>query len=300
MRMTSAEIAAELKKQETKPTELYQILFKDQSYYYAQHDEDIYFFDENGQPQKYEALGITRTSIKTDIESRVEECNVTLNNVTNKGTRLLSELNFSNAEMRIIKVFRNLLDDPENQILIFEGELDAPMVTKTAFQISVRSKFDIFTAQTPKRRYTRLCSWKFGGQECGVNLQNITATTTIAGISGGRTITLNSRNDPVNYWMGGIAEIATAEGQRERRLIIASDGASLQVDFPFESAGSGDQIIIRRGCNRTYTQSCKAKYNNEKNYGGFLAVPKRPDDSLRKPWADIPIDDSKKGKGKGK
>lgn len=298
MRNINARLLQEIKQRENSPMELYQIFLKNQTYYFAGHDQSVQFFNELNQPQIYDALGVTRSPIRTDIDSRVDECTLTLNNVTREGTQLLSSMTLINREVRVIKVFQGYLDDPANHIVIFEGVMDAPQMNHETLQLRVKSKLDTLQTQTPRRRYTRLCSWIFGSDECMVDLNSIRASSSIAGIADGKIISLQGRSDPQGYWVNGILQVDIPGDEPEKRIVIASNGAVVEVDFPFEKAALGYPVVIRRGCTRTYGD-CVSKYTNGLNYGGFLAVPKRPNDALRKPWAKAVIDESKK-EGDGK
>lgn len=300
MRNLNPTMIRELQKSENSPIELYQIFLDEGTYYLAGYDVDILFYDENNFPQLYEAVGISRTAIRTNIDNRVDQCTLTLNNVTNKGSQLLASTDLVDKQVRVLKVFLNLLDDPANHILVFEGFTDEPVISKEKLSITVKSRLDTLSTQVPRRRYTRSCSWKFGSPQCGIDLASITQYTTVTNIAENRIITMQGRNDPQGYWVDGILQVNTPGRPVEKRIIVASAGNVVEVDFPFEHITLGSALTIRRGCAKTYTQDCVGKFDNGTNFGGFVAVPTKREVYLRKPWAKVVVDEGKKNSAEGK
>lgn len=300
MRNLNLVMISELQKPENSPIELYQVFLEDATYYLAGYDTDVMFFDENAHPQVYEAVGISRTPIRTNIDNRIDECSITLNNVTNRGSQLLASTDLIGQHVRILKVFQGLLDDPANYILVFEGVTDEPTISKEVLQLKIRSRLDSLTTLVPRRKYSRLCSWKFGSSECGINLNSVTATSIVSNAVDGRVISMHGRDDPAGYWVDGVLRVDTPGKPVEKRLIIASAGNVVEVDFPFEHIAPGSALTIRRGCAKTYAQDCVGKFDNGTNFGGFVAVPTKREVALRKPWAKVVIDEGKKNSAEGK
>lgn len=299
MKGLNPNLKLETQKTENRPVELYQLFLDSGTYYYAAHDEDVQFFDEQNQPRIYEALGITRSPIRTNIDNRVDECTISLNNVSRQGTQLVANTDLVNKRARIIKVFLDLLYNPADHILIFDGQTDEPVVTQDALRLTIKSRLDILNIQTPRRRYTRLCSWRFGGDECTKNLNQLTVTGTAGTITNMRIVKVNGRNDPVNHWAGGILTATTPNKPIEKRIIVANSNNEIEVDLPFKHIAPGAALTIRRGCGRTFSDDCKTKYNNEANFGGFIAVPLKRDDLLRKPWSREIVETAATGKKGG-
>ena len=79
------------------------------------------------------------------------------------------------------------------------------------------------------------------------------------------------------WFAGGLCEAGVGT-QYEIRSVIGShwNGAQLQLTLnaPFKNAGVGGQLQLVAGCDHT-AATCKAKFNNFQNFGGFPAVPDR-------------------------
>jgi hypothetical protein len=63
-----------------------------------------------------------------------------------------------------------------------------------------------------------------------------------------------------------------ALGGVDRRLILSSSGDVLTLLLPFTSSPLGSTVIVFAGCDHTIA-TCKSKFNNVVNYGGFAFVP---------------------------
>jgi len=269
MRHLNPATAVEKDKAQNRPVELYQIYLDETTLYLAAFDADIEFFNEAGAPARYYASGIRRTPIRANVESKVDECTVMLANVSRELSALFAHTEFIGRRMKIIKVFLDLLHDPDHAVTVFDGIMDAPSLDEKAMQVKVLSRLDTLGIITPRRRYRKLCNWKFGSPECGVNLASVTVTGVVSGIgSNGMTLTLSGRSEPAGYYEDGVLTIG-----RESRIVIASNGSTITVDFPFTEAKVGDSYTLRRGCDRTYDRSCVGRFNNGARFGGFLSIP---------------------------
>lgn len=269
MRDLSPDVATEAAKAENRPIELYQVYLDGVTLFFAAHDENIEFFDEAEAPVTYHALGLSRTPIKTNVETKVDECTVSLDNVNREMSAYIAHTEFNGRRMKIIKVFLDLLDDPDHAVTVFDGLMDAPVISESAMQVTVRSRLDTLGVVTPRRRYRKLCNWKFGSPECGIDLASVTVTGTVLAISGdGKTLTLSGRTEPAGHYVDGILTVSG-----ESRHVLASDGVSITVDYPFSAVEVGKPYTLRRGCNKSYDESCVARFSNGARFGGFLSVP---------------------------
>src|SRR5690606_28321602 len=134
MRQLSPPVASEKDKDTNRPIELYQVYLDEVTLFFAAHDQDVEFFDEQGAPVTYYALGLSRTAIRTNVETKVDECTVSLDNVTRGMSAYVAHADFNGRRCKIIKVFLDLLDDPAHAVTVFDGIMDAPALTEKAMQ----------------------------------------------------------------------------------------------------------------------------------------------------------------------
>lgn len=269
MRDLAPTIVAEKDKSENRPIELYQVYLPEVTLFLAAHDEPVPFFDEQGSPVTYLPIGVSRTPIKTNVETRVDECTVSIDNINRDMSAYVAHTDLSGRRCRILKVFFGLLDDPDHAVTVFDGLMDAPTLNEHAMQVTVRSRLDTLTVATPKRRYRKLCNWKFGSPECGIDLASVTVNGTVQAIdTEGKTVTLSDRSEPEGHFTDGVLTIAG-----ESRMVAASDGPTVTVDYPFTASVIGEPYTLRRGCNKTYDESCVGRFQNGHRFGGFVSVP---------------------------
>lgn len=268
MRALSANVSAEKDKEANRPVELYQVYLDSGTLFFAAHPENINYFDENGTPTTYYALGLSRSPVRTNMDTKVDEVTVQLDNVTREMSAYIAHTEFVGRRLKIIKVFLEYLADPADHVVIFDGIMDAPVITETALQVTVVSKLDMLGFRVPRRRYQRPCNWKFGSSECGINLSSVTVTGTVQAISAdGLTLTLSGRTEAAGYFVDGVLTIGS-----ERQRVVSSNGPTIMVDYPFVNAKVGDPYTLRRGCDKTF-EACRDRFGNQSNYGGYLSVP---------------------------
>lgn len=271
-RPLSPSVATEVQKDENRPVELYAIYLDEETLYLAAHDQNVQFFNEEGTPTVYYASAIRRSSIRTNVESRVDECSVSLDNVTREMSAYMAYNEFRGKRLKIIKVFLDHLGDFANHVIVFDGVMDSPSANQSSMTVAVTSRLDTLSVGVPRRIYQRLCGWRFGGLECGVNLASITVTGTVQGLSsGGRTLTLSGRNEASNHYEDGVL---TIDGLS--RKVVKSTGTTVEVEYSFPSSAVGKPYTLRRGCNKDYDTGC-ARFNNQARFGGFLSVPSEKD-----------------------
>lgn len=271
-RPLSPNLAMEIQKTENRPVELYAIYLDDEILYLASHDQNVQFFNEEGTPTLYYAAAIRRSSIRTNVESRVDECSVSIDNVTREMSAYMAHNEFRGRRLKITKVFLDHLNDFANHVIVFDGVMDSPSANQSTMTVSVTSRLDTLNVGVPRRIYQRICGWKFGGVECGANVALVTVTGTTQAVSAdGRTLTLSGRSEADGHYEDGIL---TIDGQS--RKVVKSNRSAIEVEYSFPATMVGKTYSMRRGCNKDYDTGCK-RFNNQNRFGGFLSVPSEKD-----------------------
>lgn len=296
-RTLSPDVIAQKDKEYNRPVELYQIFLDQETLYLAMYPENIEFFDERGNPQTYYAAALSRTTIETNTDTKVDQCEVTIDNVTREMSAYIAHTEFVGRRMRILKVFldadRNVqnlailgrtvwsqlvesvegagLEYPENAIPIFDGIMDAPRINQYQMTVTVVSKLDTLDRELPARTFQVQCPWAFGDQEtCGVAVP--TKTGTIESISADyMTIYDADITEAAGYWEHGEIEIGS-----ESRIVVESGAGYIKVEYPFSAdIQAGNSYEMRAGCDKSYDGNHGCQYwGNTQYYGGFLSIPK--------------------------
>jgi phage-related protein len=295
-RTLSEDVLAEKDKDYNRPVELYQIYLDEQTLYLAMYPQDIEFFDENGDPQTYTAAALSRTTIETNTDTKVDQCEVTIDNVTREMSAYIAATEFVGRRIKIMKVFldadRNVqsisilgrtawtqlvdskegsgLDFPENAVPIFDGIMDAPRINQYQMTVTVVSKLDTLDRKLPARTFQVQCPWQFGSEECGFAVPEKSGT--IDSLSGDYiTIYDADINEAADYWEYGEITIGT-----ESRIITESGSGYVVVEYPFPAnVEAGDSYEMKAGCDKSFDSGHGCSFwGNTDYYGGFLSIPK--------------------------
>lgn len=169
-------------------------------------------------------------------------------------------------------------DDPDGELItIFRG-----FVTSVAFdeegQVAKVAAVPITSATSrpiPRFNFSALCNHVLFDPRCKVSdvdpnfrkLVNVSAVDLVA-----HTITATGANaKPDGWWTGGFVETA---GALDRRLILKHVGNVLTLLLPLAVNPLGSDVTIFAGCDHTIA-TCKTKFNNVIEYGGFAFIPTR-------------------------
>ncbi len=113
-----------------------------------------------------------------------------------------------------------------------------------------------------------------GDSRCKVNLAALTVTGTITTATDRRSFTDTSRGEAADYWNGGLLTWTSglnAGRKMEVKSFVSGGAFTLFLPMPSEVA-VGDAYSLRPGCDKKFS-TCKARYNNIKNFRGEPNVP---------------------------
>lgn len=270
--MTTPAFIAESLKEQNRPVELYMIFLDQLTLYLTPHPDPagVNFFNETGAPQAYTPFAIERSSVKINMSSMANSVTLKFGNVDLSMGALAAYSEFEGRRCRIIQVYLDILDNPGNFKYVFDGRMHVlsggNQINEEEFVIDVVSPIGLSGFTVPRRTYQRNCNWEFGSTECGANKGTVTGT--IVNIDETHTIlTLSGRDEATDWFKDGVLTIGS-----ERHRVITSNGATITVDYPFETAEINDNYSLRRGCNKN-ADTCSGRFNNLINYGGFRSIP---------------------------
>lgn len=127
----------------------------------------------------------------------------------------------------------------------------------------------------PTISYQSLCNHVLYDARCTIDDQLAAnkKTGTVQVISGGGAqISLNISPTPSNdeHQAGDLVRVADGE----RRLIMGNVGNVFTLNWPFRTLSVSDSMEAYRGCDHT-VDTCKTKFTNEDNFGGFPYIPSK-------------------------
>ena len=268
MRELTDKLKTQKNKEYNRPIELYQIFLGEETLYLTPFNEDIEFYDEDGNEVTYKSRGMSRSSIETSVEQRSNQVNISIDNVSREMGSYLAHYDLRNKIIAIWQVFVDELDDPGHYIPLFYGIMDEPSVDEQKIEFTAYSRIDMYDSQVPARKFTATCPWRFGDENCGVEVP--TKSGTVDSVSDFTKLYLSEIvGDDDHYWAYGNI---TVNG--ETRYIVDSGDGWVEIRIPFFSDPEGEEYELEAGCDKTMGENngCK-NWDNEEFFGGFLSIP---------------------------
>jgi uncharacterized phage protein (TIGR02218 family) len=131
------------------------------------------------------------------------------------------------------------------------------------------------------RILTANCPWAFGDKDCGVALDTPGEEYQIDGIVSGVTdrkifaatsspVGQLTGASPANYYQQGFLTWTTGANTSDKHKVEENDGAGgvTLSTGTFDDIQIGDTFILTAGCDHSLA-TCRDKYNNVANFGGF-------------------------------
>jgi uncharacterized phage protein (TIGR02218 family) len=183
-----------------------------------------------------------------------------------------------------ITIFRRHASDslnPPETITYWKGFIDSvSFVGGGQATIRAVSEAGLLRRMIPKRTYRGLCGHVLFDGGCKVIRSNFEFDITVTAIStDGQLVTFNSAEtisgQAADYFVGG--ELQKPSG--DRRMVLAytdlgGNSGRATILLPFFDVKIGDRMKLTAGCDHSIT-TCRLKFSNEINFGGFPWVPTR-------------------------
>lgn len=253
-----------------KPIELYQVYLDEETLYLARHHDAIDFFDEAGNPTTYHGAAISRGDIKTNVDTKVNTCDVTIGNVNKEMSAYIAATEFRKRRLVIWKVFQDALSSVDDAIKMFDGVMDEPRIAEHGLSITVTDRLNVFQKKVPTRLYQLQCPWLFGEEGCFKTVPTSTALTIDSISSDGLTVNSAEITEDAGYWSFGSFTSGSID-----RVIDSSATGSVTLDYPLPaSIEAGASFDLKAGCDKTYNGGHGCTYwSNTDQYGGFRSLP---------------------------
>lgn len=122
-----------------------------------------------------------------------------------------------------------------------------------------------------RRFYQLQCPHVLYGTECAVQENLFQINTFVESVSGLNITSAAFALKPDQYYRGGYIAISAAPTS-EYRFITSHVGNTITINLPSHKLFPGTPLTVSPGCDHTLT-TCKDKFNNLSNYGGFPFIP---------------------------
>lgn len=171
-----------------------------------------------------------------------------------------------------VTVFRGHVDDG-NYVTYWKGRVSSQSTARDEVSLECEPIFTSMKRPGLRARYQKTCRHALYQRGCTLtdsDFADVASTTAVSG----RTVTLasNPNADP-NYYQGGMIEYNSV-----KRYVINHSGTTITLmrsfdDLEIEVTTNGaTAVTLYPGCDHTKA-TCRDKFNNLVNYGGFPFIP---------------------------
>lgn len=257
--------------------ELYTISTAGVTYYMTSANRDV-----SHAGLTYSASPIQRGEVQRTAKLGVEQLNIAMYALNDEIRQYVASSPSSRLYLTIRRVHLDDVAQPSSEV--FAGFVANAAFSGNTAQVVCVSVFAAMRFPVPAIYHQRVCNWNLYDLRCGISLTAASYHVVVTAEAGSEPHEIKASGiagKPNNFFEGGFAELkpdAVDDGviDGETRLIVKHTGDTVELQFPFTLEGDivGRHIGVYAGCNKSWN-TCKAKFSNGLNFGGFPFIPAR-------------------------
>lgn len=244
---------------------------------FTDHDRDLFF---DGLLYRASS-GFRRTAFTADNSLAVR--NITVEGAISSSDISEADLVGGRYDNAVVEIFivnwqslpASIYTEPFECVILLKGRFgEATNLSGDSFQIELRSLSEPLQAATTIQTQP-LCRATFGDSRCGVNLQPLTYTFTVAEAFSSWRFSATPARQASSMANNGVVTFTSGSNAGIFRQCKAYDGFTFQLHEPFPfPIQVGDTFFASQGCSKQLTGafSC-AHYNNTINFQGEPYLP---------------------------
>lgn len=137
-------------------------------------------------------------------------------------------------------------------------------------QLSCSNLYSAMRAAGIRKQFSRLCTHVHYGKQCTLDIAAFTSSCTVESVTG---ITIVSSDFALSPGLaGGRLDYEISDGVFEFRLIKTHAGDTITITYPIVQLQAAAIVKASQGCDHT-RPTCKTKFGNLDNHGGFPDLP---------------------------
>lgn len=244
------------------PVEMYQIDQGSSTRRYTTHAKPV-----SVSGNIFEPKNITRDAVETSDDSFKGTLTLTLP----RNDALAVELIGASLEIpMIVTLFRGHLsgNTAQDVSVYWKGRVVTTKAQDNEIKIDCESVFTSLKRAGLRARYEKTCRHEVFDKGCRVNEANFRKEGVISSVNV-MDIVITGEDAPVGYYTAGM--VIFPDGTT--RLITKHEKAGeITISRPHPAAQSGQRVTLLPGCDHSIS-TCKNKFNNYINYGGWPYIP---------------------------
>jgi uncharacterized phage protein (TIGR02218 family) len=219
--------------------------------------------------QTYTPLAIKRDRIKQTNDIFRDALKVTFPRDNAFASQFLG---FAPEEVTTLTVLRGHYGDPDDEYIVYwKGRVVGAKATGNEIVVECESVFTSIRRPGLRARFELGCRHTLYGPRCGLNQELYKHEGAVLTISGALDVEVAGASlKPNGYYTGGLL-IAPNEGSR---FLVGHTGDVVILSRPLAGLVGGQTVSLYPGCDHLRT-TCRDKFNNLDNFGGFPFIPQR-------------------------
>lgn len=215
----------------------------------------------------YITTPLVHSKIPISVSTNRANVNIELPASNTVARSLLGDLGIVDTELRILQGFR---DDPAQEfVTMFVGRVANIEPTKTRIRMTIENEMTTLNRKAIPAVMQRPCRHVVYHGACGLTLASFQSAATATAYDGSVVTSADAAGQANDYYSGGVL---TFNGTPQ--MVVKHKGNKLTMlgvvpGLEESIATNGNAaIMLAPGCDLT-RQTCKARFNNLDNYGGF-------------------------------
>lgn len=171
-------------------------------------------------------------------------------------------------------------------LVYWKGRVTSHVLKDQLLELKCESIFTSMRRSGVRARYQKNCRHALYGRGCNVDKDAFAVPGLLAAVSGLTLAVPEAASKPDNWFLGGAVEFPDGSF----RMIKAHTGSSITISrasryvndniaslgygLSYGQAYGGMRVVLYPGCDRTIA-TCKNKFNNLDNQGGFRWIPSK-------------------------
>lgn len=259
--------AHETSQEGSRPVELYRFVVGGATYAYTSAEDTIVASSITYAPE-----AISRSRILNSQEQRQNVVEVTVPGVNAFAALYKQIVPGQRATLTVQRLQRGDTPTPE-RLTLFQGYVQSVAFLNDGRLAKIAAVPSSAAQSRPIPRFTfqGSCNHVLYDNGCKVVAGDFKHTGLVTAVNG-NVITVDGAGAFIDdYFTSGFVDAA---GGLDARLVLSHTGDDLTLLLPFPFTIVGSTIDVYAGCDHTLP-TCKVKFNNVINFGGFAFVPKR-------------------------
>lgn len=222
--------------------------------------------------ESYQSDAYTPASLKRSSIEQGNEINRAMMEITLSRGNPLAGLFIASPPEGVVSVtvYRYHASDPLREtIVLWKGRVGGARLSGAELILKCEPVATSLKRTGLRARYSLICRHALYSSGCAALKESFRVDGTVSSVSGTTVQIAAAASPPDGYFVAGM--LATNDGQR---MIIGHAGTQLTLVAPMPALVVGMAVRLYAGCDHA-TATCRSRFNNLANYGGFPFIPNK-------------------------